>query len=38
MLPLWLLQRWPMLRRLPARLVGIGLQLERVHTSPHPPT
>lgn len=36
-LPLRLLQRLPMLRRLPARLVGIGVRPERVHTRPHPP-
>jgi len=36
-LPLRLLQRLPMLRRLPARLVGIGVRPERVHTLPHPP-
>jgi 2-polyprenyl-6-methoxyphenol hydroxylase-like FAD-dependent oxidoreductase len=29
-----LLQRLPMLRRLPARLVGIGVRPERVHTKP----
>ena len=34
--PLRLLQRLPMLRRLPARLVGIGVRPERVHTTPHP--
>jgi 2-polyprenyl-6-methoxyphenol hydroxylase-like FAD-dependent oxidoreductase len=31
-LPLRLLQRLPMLRRLPARLVGIGVRPERVHS------
>jgi 2-polyprenyl-6-methoxyphenol hydroxylase-like FAD-dependent oxidoreductase len=31
-LPLKLLQRLPMLRRLPARLVGIGVRPERVET------
>ncbi|MEP6873003.1 MAG: FAD-dependent oxidoreductase [Burkholderiales bacterium] len=36
-LPLRLLQRLPQLRRLPARLVGIGVRPERVRTSPHPP-
>jgi 2-polyprenyl-6-methoxyphenol hydroxylase-like FAD-dependent oxidoreductase len=36
-LPLRLLQRLPMLRRLPARLVGIGVRPERVRTTPHPP-
>ncbi|MES1161807.1 MAG: FAD-dependent monooxygenase, partial [Rhizobacter sp.] len=35
-LPLRLLQRMPMLRRLPARLVGIGVRPERVRT--HPPS
>ena len=35
-LPLRLLQRLPLLRRLPARLVGIGVRPERVHTAPHP--
>ena len=35
-LPLRLLQRLPLLRRLPARLVGIGVRPERVRTSPHP--
>jgi len=34
-MPLRLLQRLPMLRRLPARLVGIGVRPERVHTLPH---
>ncbi len=34
-LPLRLLQRLPMLRRLPARLVGIGVRPERVETAPH---
>jgi len=33
-LPLKLLQRLPMLRRLPARLVGIGVRPERVQTGP----
>ena len=33
-LPLRLLQRLPLLRRLPARLVGIGVRPERVHTTP----
>jgi len=33
-LPLKLLQRLPMLRRLPARLVGIGVRPERVQTKP----
>ena len=37
-LPLRLLQRLPMLRRLPARLVGIGVRPERVETSAHSPT
>jgi len=36
-LPLRLLQRLPMLRRLPARLVGIGVRPERVRTRPVPP-
>jgi len=36
-LPLRLLQRLPLLRRLPARLVGIGVRPERVRSSPHPP-
>ena len=31
-LPLRLLQRVPALRRIPARLAGIGMRLERVHT------
>jgi 2-polyprenyl-6-methoxyphenol hydroxylase-like FAD-dependent oxidoreductase len=35
-LPLKLLQRLPLLRRLPARLVGIGVRPERVLTPPHP--
>jgi 2-polyprenyl-6-methoxyphenol hydroxylase-like FAD-dependent oxidoreductase len=35
-LPVRLLQRLPMLRRLPARLVGIGVRPERVLTLPHP--
>ena len=33
-LPLKLLQRMPLLRRLPARLVGIGVRPERVRTQP----
>jgi 2-polyprenyl-6-methoxyphenol hydroxylase-like FAD-dependent oxidoreductase len=33
-IPLRLLQRLPMLRRLPARLVGIGVRPERVQTKP----
>jgi hypothetical protein len=28
--PLKLLQRWPMLRRIPARLVGIGFRPEHI--------
>ncbi len=37
-LPLRMLQRFAMLRRLPARLVGIGVRPERVETfPPHPP-
>ena len=35
-LPLKLLERLPLLRRLPARLVGIGVRPERVRTPPHP--
>ncbi|HWI10682.1 MAG TPA: FAD-dependent oxidoreductase, partial [Burkholderiaceae bacterium] len=35
-LPVRLLQRLPLLRRLPARLVGIGVRPERVLTAPHP--
>jgi len=35
-LPLKLLQRLPLLRRIPARLVGIGVRPERVRTLPHP--
>ena len=35
-LPLKLLQRFALLRRLPARLVGIGVRPERVLTAPHP--
>ena len=31
-----LLQRLPLLRRIPARLVGLGVRPERVHTAPHP--
>jgi 2-polyprenyl-6-methoxyphenol hydroxylase-like FAD-dependent oxidoreductase len=31
-LPLKLLQRWPWLRRIPARIVGLGLRPEHVHT------
>ena len=34
-LPLKLLQRLPLLRRLPARLVGIGVRPERVRAPPH---
>ena len=36
-LPLRMLQRLAVLRRLPARLIGIGVRPERVETSPHPP-
>lgn len=36
-LPLRLLQRLPLLRRLPARLVGIGVRPERVRTPPWSP-
>ena len=36
-LPLRLLQRLPLLRRLPARLVGIGVRPERVRTLPFQP-
>jgi 2-polyprenyl-6-methoxyphenol hydroxylase-like FAD-dependent oxidoreductase len=36
-LPVKLLQRLPLLRRLPARLVGIGLRPERVRTVPVAP-
>jgi 2-polyprenyl-6-methoxyphenol hydroxylase-like FAD-dependent oxidoreductase len=35
-LPVRLLQRLPLLRRLPARLVGIGIRPERVLSAPHP--
>jgi hypothetical protein len=35
-LPVKLLQRLPLLRRIPARLVGIGVRPERVRTVPHP--
>ncbi len=35
-LPVRLLQRLPLLRRLPARLVGIGVRPERVRTAPYP--
>jgi len=35
-LPVRLLQRLPLLRRLPARLIGIGVRPERVLTAPHP--
>ena len=34
-LPLRMLQRFALLRRLPARLVGIGVRPERVETKPH---
>jgi 2-polyprenyl-6-methoxyphenol hydroxylase-like FAD-dependent oxidoreductase len=34
-LPVRLLQRLPLLRRLPARLVGIGVRPERVETKPY---
>jgi hypothetical protein len=37
-LPVQLLQRLPLLRRLPARLVGIGVRPERVRTQPMPPS
>jgi 2-polyprenyl-6-methoxyphenol hydroxylase-like FAD-dependent oxidoreductase len=33
-MPVKLLQRLPLLRRLPARLIGIGVRPERVHTQP----
>jgi len=36
-LPLRMLQRLPMLRRLPARLIGIGVRPERVETAAAPP-
>jgi 2-polyprenyl-6-methoxyphenol hydroxylase-like FAD-dependent oxidoreductase len=36
-LPVQVLQRLPLLRRLPARLVGIGVRPERVRTQPMPP-
>jgi 2-polyprenyl-6-methoxyphenol hydroxylase-like FAD-dependent oxidoreductase len=36
-LPVRLLQRLPMLRRLPARLLGVGVRAERVRTRPAPP-
>jgi hypothetical protein len=29
-LPVWLLAKWPILRRLPARLVGLGIRPEHV--------
>ena len=35
-LPVKLLQRFALLRRLPARLVGIGVRPERVLSAPHP--
>jgi 2-polyprenyl-6-methoxyphenol hydroxylase-like FAD-dependent oxidoreductase len=35
-LPVRLLQRLPLLRRLPARLIGIGVRPERVLGAPHP--
>jgi 2-polyprenyl-6-methoxyphenol hydroxylase-like FAD-dependent oxidoreductase len=35
-LPLKLLQRLPLLRRIPARLIGIGVRPERVRTVAHP--
>ena len=35
-LPVKLLQRLPLLRRIPARLVGIGVRPERVRSAPHP--
>ena len=35
-LPLRLLQRFAVLRRLPARLVGLGVRPERVRTTPRP--
>lgn len=31
-LPLWLLQKFPVLRRIPARLIGMGFRPEHVHT------
>jgi hypothetical protein len=31
-----LLQRLPLLRRLPARMVGMGVRPERVRVGPHP--
>jgi hypothetical protein len=36
-LPVKLLQRLPLLRRIPARLVGIGVRPERVKTKELPP-
>ncbi|MCP3098651.1 FAD-dependent oxidoreductase [Myxococcus sp. K15C18031901] len=35
-LPLWLVQHVPPLRRVPARLVGLGIRPEHVHTSEAP--
>jgi hypothetical protein len=31
-LPVRLLQRWPALRRIPARIIGIGFRPEHVRT------
>jgi 2-polyprenyl-6-methoxyphenol hydroxylase-like FAD-dependent oxidoreductase len=36
-LPLRLLRRWPLLRRIPARLVGVGVRPEHVRTSASAP-
>ena len=36
-LPLRLTSRFPLLRRLPARLVGMGVRPEHVHTPQMPP-
>jgi 2-polyprenyl-6-methoxyphenol hydroxylase-like FAD-dependent oxidoreductase len=30
--PLWLLQKFPVLRRIPARLIGMGFRPEHIHT------
>jgi 2-polyprenyl-6-methoxyphenol hydroxylase-like FAD-dependent oxidoreductase len=36
-LPLRMLQKWPLLRRIPARLIGMGFRPEHVRTPAHSP-
>jgi hypothetical protein len=34
--PIKLMQRWPALRRIPARIIGIGFRPEHIHTPESP--